>query len=202
VLRNHTEMRDKKQEADQHTRYCPTAVGEGRGRRRDTAGRPAHDVRTPHACNTCGRSAPSDAAACCRDAEAKHWPDCTGPPRTAPLHRLLHTIAVQPPVYSQAQSTDILSCEHIKRQLWQLEDMWPQWLTCYGHVKDNWTSYNNNPSTGPLSRSTWVSRYQNWLRFYIPFNTMIGHFGDVLPGQSLSVVPKKLKLTQQKYTHK
>ena len=91
-----------------------------------------------------------------------------------------------------------------KTILWQHkpEDMWPQWLTCYRNVENNWTSYNNNPSTSPLSRSTRVSRYQNWLRFYIAFNTMIGHFGDILPGQSLSVVPKKLKLTQQKYTHK
>jgi len=37
------------------------------------------------------------------------------------------------------------------------------------------------------------------MRFHIPFDTM-GHFGDVLPSQSLDVVLKKLNLTQQKQT--
>jgi len=38
------------------------------------------------------------------------------------------------------------------------------------------------------------------LRFYVSLNTKIGHFGDVLPSQSLGVVLKKLNLTKQKQT--
>lgn len=46
---------------------------------------------------------------------------------------------------------------------------------------------------------------RNWqmrvLRFYVPFDTQIDHFRDVLSIQSLSTVQKKLNLTQlQKQT--
>jgi len=35
------------------------------------------------------------------------------------------------------------------------------------------------------------------LRFYVP---LTGHFGDILPSQSLGVLLKKLNVTQQKQT--
>jgi len=37
-------------------------------------------------------------------------------------------------------------------------------------------------------------------RFYIPFDTKIGHFGYVLPRQTLGIVLKKLDLTHCKQT--
>jgi len=37
------------------------------------------------------------------------------------------------------------------------------------------------------------------LRFYVQLNT-IGHFGDILPSQSLGIVLKKLNLTWEKQT--
>jgi len=40
----------------------------------------------------------------------------------------------------------------------------------------------------------------NELRFYVPLDIKIGHFGDVLPSLSLGVVLKKLNLTQLKQT--
>jgi len=38
------------------------------------------------------------------------------------------------------------------------------------------------------------------LKVLRPTRHKIGHFGDVLPSQSLVVVPKKLNPTQQKHT--
>ena len=40
----------------------------------------------------------------------------------------------------------------------------------------------------------------DWVKVFCPPWQKIGHFGDVLPSQSLGVVPKKLNLTQQKQT--
>jgi len=39
------------------------------------------------------------------------------------------------------------------------------------------------------------------VKVLLPTRHKIGHFGDVLPSQSLGIVLKKLNLTQQKHTH-
>jgi len=91
----HSETRERWLEGDKHTRYCPTVVGVGRGRRHDTSGRPVHDVHTPHAYNTCDRSVPSDAPVRCCDVEEERWPDRTVLPHTALLLLFLHITTAQ-----------------------------------------------------------------------------------------------------------
>jgi len=41
----------------------------------------------------------------------------------------------------------------------------------------------------------------DWVKVLHPIQHKIGHFGDVLPSQSLGIALKKLNLTQQKHTH-
>jgi len=41
-------------------------------------------------------------------------------------------------------------------------------------------------------------RFIDWFKILCPTPHKIGHFGDVLPSQSLGVVLKKLNITQQK----
>jgi len=82
-----------KESTDGRTQYFPTAVGGGRDRRHDRAGRPVPDVRILRACDTYDRSEPSDAAVCCCDATAKHRPDHTETPHIALRPRFLHTIS-------------------------------------------------------------------------------------------------------------
>jgi len=75
--------------------------------------------------------------------------------------------------------------------------------TFYGHYRFHWVPKVSLENTFNRRDDTYDSNRQSqslmdWVKVLQPYQQGIGHFGDVLPSQSLGVVLKKLSQTQQK----
>jgi len=59
-----------------------------------------------------------------------------------------------------------------------------------------------HPDTQPTASKHSLPRLTDWVKVLRSTRQKIGHFRDVLPGQTLGIVLKKLNVTQQKQTNK
>jgi len=93
-----------------------------------------------------------------------------------------------------------LSCKFTMREFW------PHLCNGLLLTSTTWRFLHSRIVSGmsPISTTNKHSTHQILtqieLTFYVPSDTKIGHFGEVLPSQSLGIVLKKLNLTQQKQT--